>query len=312
MSQTKPTSNVTVKVDTQIVSLVPGLYLFRYASDIPEGQQVPATLQAAPVGEGNVDFFPGVNVLGNTLRQLGDCVVVRVARAEAGVLIAKYRVPGHSASGPVQIQVDFVDNSGRFVRSQNSAPGGVKLPAEQGGGAALSSNASASGPSAGIRREKIELHGHVERLGDVSAGDGWLGDPGGAQRVEGFAVHWYDQPPEVSLSYRCYVEGLGESPQVASGGFVGTRRRGAAITAVTFGLAGPHAANYDIAGQVRFSNGGLQPVVGGQKLSGPNGTEHLCALRLEIVRREHSATEMRAASPWDDPSATQIFRSRSR
>ncbi|WP_201217690.1 hypothetical protein [Halochromatium roseum] len=295
MSQEQPSNKITIKVDTQIVMLKQGLYLFRCASDYPEGQQVPTTLQAAPVATGQVDFFPGVGVSRNTLRALGDCVVVRVSRGDGAVMLAKYLVPGHSAANDVQIQIDQVDATGRFVRDSET-----KRDPSAGG--------MSSSPSSQL--ETIDLQGHVERQGDVSAVNGWLGNPQKSARLEGFSVHWYNRPEGVDLAYQCHVEGLGDSPLIKSGGFVGTRQRGAGITQILFSLVGQRAGDYEIQGQVCFTRGGSQQIVAGERFSGPTGREHLSALRLSIARRQRGeATVPRSPSPWDDPSVTQIFRS---
>ncbi len=311
MSPAKSTESVVIKVDTQIVTLEPGLYLFRYASEIPEGQQVPATLQAAPVSNGQVDFFPGIGVSRNTLRRLGDCVVVRVSREDGGVLIAKYRVPGQSASGPVQIQIDLVDTSGRFVRQAPEADAkGIEHP-----GAGRGFPQEHAWPQSEAQwpvqeqQEQIELRGHLERRGDIAVTDGWLGDPRASARLEGFAVYWHNRPEDVDLVYRCQVEGLGESPAINSGGFAGTRRRGAPIKSVAFALVGHRANNYELRGQVVFAGGQAQPIVAGRRLAGPTGREHLCALLIEVGRkRTGEATVPRSPSPWEDPSVTQVFR----
>lgn len=293
MVQEPSANKIVVKVETQIVMLKQGLYLFRCASDYPEGQQVPATLQVAPVATGQVDFFPGVGVSRNTLRSLGDCVVVRVSRGDGAVMIAKYLVPGQSAADDVQIQIDQVDTTGRFVR---------------GAGARQEGAGPENRPQSKL--ETVDLQGHVERQGDTAAVDGWLGNPKQSARVEGFAVHWYNRPEGVDLAYQCRVQGLGDSPVIQSGGFAGTRQRGAGISSIQFSLVGPRASEFEIQGQACFASGGLQRIIGGERLSGPTGNEHLCALRLTIARRQSGeATVPRSPSPWDDPSVTQIFRS---
>lgn len=315
MSLAKSSESVVIKVETQIVTLEPGLYLFRYASDIPEGQQVPATLQAAPVSNGQVDFFPGIGVSRNTLRQLGDCIVVRVSRDQGGILIAKYRVPGQAAAGPIQIQIDLVDTSGRFVREVSEAPsaGGRVAGAGAGAGAGRGSPQESSWPQSDLiwpsQQEQIELRGHLERRGDVAVAEGWLGDPRSSARLEGFSVYWHNRPQDVDLVYRCQVDGLGESPAISSGGFAGTRGRGASIRSVAFALVGQHANNYELRGQAVFAGGQAQPIVSGRRLTGSTGREHLCALLMSVGRKNTGeATVPRSPSPWDDPSVTQVFR----
>lgn len=277
--------NSGLEISSSIQVLEPGMYIFRYASKLPEGISICFSLQSTPLGRGVVDFFPAEGVSRNTLASLGDCIVGRVKGGQAGLLITEFRnTPDVSVKA--ELRIDRIDTSENLVRS------------------AVVSDPVESTP------QNICLHvgGHVQNVGDVPLQEGWLGDPNGFARIEGFCVEWPDRPQGVNLAYQCSVQGIGQLPAVLSGSYTGTRRQAAAINAVIFALIGPEAASYSLSGEAVFAGGHVCRIQDNEELSGSTGSEQLIALRLEVVpsaavyRDSKAGTAAsRPQSPWDRP-----------
>lgn len=273
----------------QIIPLDPGLYLFRHASR--GATAACATLHPAPIGSGHVDIFPAEGVERQLLAKLGDCLVVRVSGGRAGVLLTRFHpatapAPDMASDTQPNIQIDRVDQSGKFIRA---AP----MP-------------SADSTDFG---EPIELLGHVEGQGDVVVkAHQWLGDPQGRKRIEGFAIRWPGRSPAADLVYTCHVHGHGQTPPATSGQYAGTRQKAAPILSLSMLLVGAEAERFALQGQVVFAGQSPLDLVAGQKMSGAFGTEPLVAMRLALIRKDAKAATTPPASPWDDPAITQIFR----
>ncbi|WPL18682.1 hypothetical protein Thiowin_03767 [Thiorhodovibrio winogradskyi] len=300
-------------LETRMVTLTSGLYLFRYATEAPDSDQIPVTVNTTPAGNGIVDFFPGEGVSRNTLRKLGDTLVVRVLRADATVLLAKYRVPGVTEGREAEVQIDRVDTSGRFVRRPKGQDTWGQFGSEP---TQVSSQPPRQFPVQTTpdlaqrqpRECRLEYFGHIQNQGDVQVPGGWLGDPYGQSRLEGFVIEWPNKPENVDLYYACDIKGIGQTPPVSSSQFAGTRQKGAPILSLTMALGGPAANDYQLSGQVAFQGCMPIPLVSGRKLTGPQGTEPLVAINIQVSHRQGAATPPRYPSPWDDPSVTQIFR----
>lgn len=274
----------SLSIHSRIASLDAGMYLFRLVADITpsSANKTFLSLNQSPIGKGAVDFFPGEGISRNTLAKPGDCVVVRVKGGSAGVLITEYKP--ESETRPVQLRIDRIEASPKTEKPQTAAP--------------VSADSIA-----------LTLLGHIERRGDVSVTDDWLGAPTSTARIEGFSIDWAGNKPEgVELAYLCRVP-QGSEPAIAmTGQYVGTRRQAKPITAVAFALTGIQAADYELSGQAVFAGQAPVGIVPDKELSGPTATEQLVALRV-IVKRK-AAQVSPPASPWDDAATTQIFRSR--
>src|SRR5690606_2513634 len=207
----------------------------------------------------------------------------------------------------VNLRVDRIDTSAAIMKDANAAQPQVAAaaptplqavkPAQVLNGAF---NQASDGAAA------LRLDGHIERRGDITVQGGWLGSPNSVQRLEGFTIHWPNKPEGVDLAYSCQVQGA-RQPAALSGNYIGTRRRAAPITAVTFGLIGPKQKSFQLDGQVVFSGTPPKTIQNGQEISGPTGQEHLVAI-LVSVSPKLEANAPRYTSPWEDPAITQIYR----
>jgi hypothetical protein len=273
-----------LNLSSRIAVLDLGMYIFRYA--VPTGEQHKKScisLHQSPLGKGGVDFFPGEGISRNTLTTPGDCVVVRVKGAQAGVLITEFHP--HNESNRIHLRIDKIDTS---------AP--APIPAES------------CEPLANPATYQIEFVGHIESRGDVTAPSGWLGNPDSSYRLEGFCANWVKPPEGVDLAYLCRT-GKGTEPHVGlAGTYIGSRRQAKPITSVAFALSGPNAADHELTGQVVFAGSPPLAISPGKELSGPNGTEQLVAIRVVVTPRAAQASS--PASPWSDPATAQIFLSK--
>lgn len=311
-----PTSPASLKLQSRVLPLETGMYIVRYASDLPAGQEVFITLQQAPLGKGSVDFFPAEGVSRNTLAKLGDCVIVRVKGDIGALLVTEYHMAANAIRS-VNLRVDRIDTSAAIMREpqqpaiaaeqqpQPKPRASIAAPAAQPTSQqpqAMAANGATAPPGVPLR-----LEGHIERRGDVAVEAGWwLGNPDSTARLEGFTIHWPSKPEGVDLAYSCQVLG-GRQPAAMSGSFIGTRRRAAGITAITFGLIGPKQKQFQLAGQVVFSGSAPKAILNGQELSGPTGQEHLVAIQVSVSPKLE-ANAPRYTSPWEDPAITQIYR----
>jgi hypothetical protein len=102
---------------SRILPLAPGMYIFRFATRLGRDQQVFISLQHSLAGNGSVAFFASADVHHNTLRKLGDCIVLRVDGEAASVLITQYSPAGQPPS-VVDLRVDRIDTSEAIVRAR--------------------------------------------------------------------------------------------------------------------------------------------------------------------------------------------------
>ena len=80
-----------LKLSSSAAVLDLAIYIFRHAmSDGDSFRKSCLSFRQSPIGKGAVDFFRGKDNSRNALIALGGCVVMRVKRAQAGVLIAQY------------------------------------------------------------------------------------------------------------------------------------------------------------------------------------------------------------------------------
>lgn len=270
-----------LEVVSKINVLEPGMYIFRYASPTPIDALVCFTLQATPLGKGVIDFFPAEGVTKNTLAKLGDCLIARVKNGATGVLITEYRQTD-SNDLRVDLRIDRIDTSEAII----AKPKVAQLPVAE-----------------SVTPVSLTIGGHIERLGDTEIQGDWLGNPQGQARIEGFSVEWSDRPAGIDLAYQCSVRNIGQLPAVLSGNFVGTRRRAAPIIAVAFALVGPRTEEFQLIGEAVFAGGEPQPIIHGEELRGPTGTEQLVALRLAVLplKTQNEINAARSPSPWDTP-----------
>lgn len=278
---------------TRLLTLEPGMYIVRYASQDTAEEPCLISLQPAPIGKSSVDFFPGETVVRNTLSRLGDTLIVRVKNGTGTLLITEYQ----RADLPVRqvdLRVDRIDTSVDIIRSeqQRSAPVVASKALE------VAARAERHGSPV-----VLKLIGHVQAQGDVTANE-WVGNIDQEARLEGFAVVWPNKPQGVDIAYSCKVADVLQ-PAVLSGNFSGSRGKRAPITAVAMALVGPRRAEYVLDAQAVFAGCPPQDLVDGQEVTAQQGQAKLVALHVSITPR----IEMNAAryqSPREDLTQTPL------
>ncbi|MBA1180345.1 cell wall-binding repeat 2 family protein [Pseudomonas psychrotolerans] len=278
---------------TRLLTLEPGMYIVRYASQDTAEEPCLISLQPAPIGKSSVDFFPGETVVRNTLSRLGDTLIVRVKNGAGTLLITEYQ----RADLPVRqvdLRVDRIDTSVDIIRSeqQRSAPVVASKALE------VAARAERHGSPV-----VLKLIGHVQAQGDVTANE-WVGNIDQEARLEGFAVVWPNKPQGVDIAYSCKVADVLQ-PAVLSGNFSGSRGKRAPITAVAMALVGPRRAEYVLDAQAVFAGCPPQDLVDGQEVTAQQGQAKLVALHVSITPR----IEMNAAryqSPREDLTQTPL------
>jgi len=264
-------------VKSSILTLAPGMYILRH----PKGGLAPLSVSRAPAGgggaEGTIQQLSSERSGGTILRDGSDCIVMQVGGAPVTLLVAAFLA--HADDAVPALRVDQV--------GLDPAPGAAGAPIVIGG-------------------RGISIIGHIERTGDVVAGQGQLlGQADSGLRLEGFQVMWPDRPEGVDLAYRIAVEGGGSTPLVKTGKFCGTKGEARRITELSFLLVGPAAADWRLEGTACFSGGYTLPVRSGQALGGPSGLEHLTALGLNVVA---APAGEQADNPWQESARTKVFR----
>lgn len=318
-----------MKITTTTVVLKPGMYVLRH----PKGGLPALTVTRAPgtaATNGKLETLSTPNTHGTILRDGADCIVMHVSLAPVELAVTAY-LPD-AATGAPSVRIDEIAlDAGAAVAAP--APAGVAAspaaalaaavapaaaPAPAAPTPALSPVAKPAAPApaaaaqAAPRRIQISDKGisviaHIERTGDVAAGDGAaVGDPAKGLRVEGFQIMWPDRPAGLDLAYQISVEGMGKMPAVTTGKFCGTRGQARRITELSFTLVGPDAAKYALEGTAWFTGGVQLPVSSGATLGGPSGLEHLTALSLKAVPA--NARNGIPDNPWTESAATKVFR----
>lgn len=271
-------------ITSKIMFLPAGMHIIRYANGRTDEQSVDfVSLNVSPFCLGNADFFPAETVKNNTLRKIGDCIIVRVKGEQVGILITEYK--NNRNFPPVTLKIDRI----------------------------LTDNLLSAKQQNNLHDEKPEgldivLSGHIELQGDVSVSNRILGNPSSNQRIEGFRVNVANMPSDLILAYSCRSAGIANPMIATNGEFVGTRQQSKPITAVAFALGGSKANDYELQGEVFFSNNSPQKIIAGQELKGFNGCEHLVALYLKIFPKLNTQSNIKSsASIWENASKTQIF-----
>lgn len=273
---------------SSIIVLKPGMYILRH----PKGGQAPLTVARAPGvagSPGKVELLSTPNSHGSILRDGSDCIVMHVSQGPVELLVTAYLPHPGAAVPAIKIDQIGLDAPGAAAAAPAVAP------------------AVAAPRQIQISDKGVSVIGHIERTGDVVAGEGQrLGDPATSLRLEGFQVMWPDRPAGVDLAYSIAVEGIGATPVVQTGKFCGTRGQARRITEVTFALVGPQARQFALQGTAHFTGGFQMPIMSGMPVSGPSGLEHLTALTLAAVPAK--AAGKQAANPWDESAQTKVFK----
>ena len=279
-----------MEIKNSIVTLQPGMYILRH----PKGGAAPLSVSRAPdsgASGGKLATIATQKTNGTVLRDGADCIVMHITEAPVDILVTAFLPDARAATPALKIDQIGLD--------AEAAPPIFAAPA-------------ASTPRTGnieISDKGISIIGHIERTGDVLAGEGQrVGQPASDLRLEGFQVMWPDRPEGVDLAYSVALEGIGVTPIVSTGTFCGSKGEARRITEVTFALIGSGADKFSLEGTAYFSGGFQVPVSSGMALSGPSGLEHLTALVLSTAPAAAVPAKRKTKNPWDESPQTKVFK----
>lgn len=176
----------------------------------------------------------------------GDAALVRISGGPAQILVTIYQSPNADPSTAPRLQV---------VRLLE---GGVGAPAGAAPGAAPA--AAAQAVTGG---EPADLLAHVQGQGDVGGYLGkWIGEPGGKQWIEGFAIAPASAIPAADIEYQAVLGRGWLSPWVEGGQFCGSRGMALPILGLRVRLRGASAETHEIEVSATFVDGGRVGPVG--------------------------------------------------
>lgn len=273
---------------TRRYQVAAGLHLMRYVS-AADGRRPPAVLVTPKPDESDgVELVFSPLAPHAMLAAIGECVVIRAARAGA-VLVTTMAAPA-ATSDDVELRIDRLDRPDASVgTSGTAAPSRATPPA-----------------LVDTYRGIFQVSGHVQRRGDCTAdAEGWLGAAGGPDRIEAFGIAWTRSVPGLRLQYGCEVEGGARHVAKLPGQLVGTRGQALGITRLDLALAGKRADDFELVVAASFAGAAPRTVAGRQvSLSGPRGLERLTGLSVSL--REALAVPVAApVAPSQRPATPQ-------
>lgn len=273
-TKTKTTSKSNSTTVQSSVTLPSAMYLIRLLrKQDGEGLREVCVRKDENFPNGEVTFFSGLGVSGQTLNAPGQCLVVRVADAAAHLTL-DYVLDRPDALEFFVVKIDRIDDSGRLPDGDAKQKPAISPPAK-----------NAATPISAVL--PITLTGQIDSLGEVAVALGeWLGKPDSNQSIEGIVLSWPDKPAGLELSISAQLGLIGMLPHVGLNEYVGVKGLGAPFTGISLQLSGPQAEHYLFELEAVF--GGWGKVSSGPcretNLTGPTETEPIVALKLAVWR----------------------------
>jgi hypothetical protein len=244
-----------------------GLYVLRYESSV-DASRPPLVTVACEAGRNEVILHP--EQARATMSAPGQALVIRAT--ESGNV--QVEIASSASTGALDATLKFEQ-----LRPDTGWPAGLA-----GGTSGFGEPAT---PYLASPAAKIQLLGHVARLGDVVVGpDEWLGGLSAPARIEGFLVRWPGKPADVQLRYAATIAGQrpGEARLVEVDEYTGTRGRARPLVGLTAELIGPGAGNYQLTVEALFLGAPTRRMTGPSlAVAGPTGREPLVGLRMSLA-----------------------------
>ncbi len=253
------------------------------ALDMVQALQVSGLLMSLPAGlfcivnepgDGARNGLPGIRISpppnGNAeveiagfrpdgwLAANGDAALVRIKTGPAQVLVTIYQSPNATDAAP-KLQV-------------RQLIGGVAQPVP-------------AGQAAG-RSEKMDVMAHIQSRGDVGAKFGdWLGQPGGGNWIEGFAIAAPEGIQPADFSYQAVLGRGWLSPWVEAGQYCGSRGMALPLLGLRVRLQRAAAEQFELGCSATFIDGSAAGPVGSDATCESVKLAPLEAMRLTLVAR---------------------------
>ena len=188
----------------------------------------------------------------------GDAALVRIKTGPAQVLVTIYQSPNATDAAP-KLQV-------------RQLIGGVAQPVP-------------AGQAAG-RSEKMDVMAHIQTRGDVGAKFGdWLGQPGGGNWIEGFAIAAPEGIQPADFSYQAVLGRGWLSPWVEAGQYCGSRGMALPLLGLRVRLQRAAAEQFELGCSATFIDGSAAGPVGSDTTCESVKLAPLEAMRLTLVAR---------------------------
>ncbi|SBT18957.1 hypothetical protein MGA5115_03118 [Marinomonas gallaica] len=281
--------NKTLNVSNYLMTLSKGLYVLRYQNvfdggHVSEEMKVPLALSRAPIDlDGSVEFIGPDDTPSNVLHGPGDYCVIKVT-GDVVINISKF-LPARLAD---KIQIKWNLES---LEADSSLNQGRNTPKSSNSLAELAAPSSAaSRTSIKPRPAPMKITGHIENAGDVTVKENeWLGHPFNKTRLEGITLQWINKPAKLDIRSVCMVEG--RMLQATSGELLGTVRQGKAISELAFVLEGDNAEQYELSGEIAFSDGRIVPIKERERLVSGQGS-FIVGARLAVTKKSLDSAEV--------------------
>jgi hypothetical protein len=246
-----------LQVSGHLMSLPAGLFCI--VNEPGEGARngLPG-IRISPPPNGNAD----VEIAGfrpdGWLAANGDAALVRIRTGPAQVLVTIYQSPNAPDAAP-KLQV-------------RQLIGGVAQPVP-------------AGQAAG-RSEKMDVMAHIQSRGDVGARFGdWLGQPGGGNWIEGFAIAAPEGIQPADFSYQAVLGRGWLSPWVEAGQYCGSRGMALPLLGLRVRLQRAAAEQFELRCSATFIDGSAAGPVGSDATCESVKLAPLEAMRLTLVAR---------------------------
>ena len=263
-----------LRVSAHLMTLEPGVFcVFQRPAPGIDGSGLPGVRLSVPPGA--AETGSGIEIAGfrgdGWVGEVNDAALVRVSR-RSQLLVTIYQLAGERSRAP-NLQVMQINEP----ISAMAEPVAIEPPA---------------GPQ--IDPEQAETSAHIANRGDVLGLLGeWMGEPGSALWIEGFALSPKSGIAEDDIEYQAVLGRGWLSPWVQGGQFCGSRGMALPILGLRVRLRGQAAEEYDLAISASFVDGThLGPVSGNEALE----AESLAPLEAFLVEvKPRGATEAPAA-----------------
>jgi hypothetical protein len=215
-------------------------------------------IRISPPPNGNADIEIAGFRPDGWLAANGDAALVRISRGPAQVLVTIYQSPNAPDAAP-KLQV-------------RQLIGGVAqaVPAGQAAGGS----------------EKMDVMAHIQSRGDVGAKFGdWLGQPGGGNWIEGFAIAAPEGIQPADFSYQAVLGRGWLSPWVEAGQYCGSRGMALPLLGLRVRLQRAAAEQFELGCSATFIDGSAAGPVGSDATCESVKLAPLEAMRLTLVAR---------------------------
>ena len=230
-----------LKVSGHLMSLPVGLFCI---VNEPAGSKngLPG-IRISPPPQGNADIEIAGFRPDGWLAANGDAALVRISRGPAQILVTIYQSPNESDAPKLQVRQLI---GGTEVQPAPNPPQAV-TPAQS---------------------VKMDVMAHIQSRGDVGARFGdWLGEPGGGNWIEGFAIAAPEGIEPRDFSYQAVLGRGWLSPWVEAGQYCGSRGMALPLLGLRVRLQRGAALRFQLTCSASFIDGST---------AGPMGSDETC------------------------------------